>query len=138
MAKKFDIILLGGLGFVVSAAAWEGLSVVIHNPGLFPPLGRVGAAAEAWAADGTFGTDLMESLPRAWLSIILALPSGAALGILLGVSRVARWTFEPTLNLARSLPPGRPTSSLHLMVWNRLECEVDHVSSGLYLPGCRN
>lgn len=98
-------ILLGILGLLIAVGAWEASSAVVGNPGLLPPSSRITAAARAWFESGSLYADVLQSVPRAWSSLLIALPLGLSLGLLLAISSAGRQLFDWQLQFFRSLPP---------------------------------
>ncbi|HEV3158274.1 MAG TPA: ABC transporter permease subunit [Candidatus Baltobacteraceae bacterium] len=97
--------LLAVLGTSFAGLAWEAFAAFAHNPGLVPPLERVLSAFQSWRVSGLLLGDLLESLPRAWASLLMAAPIGVSMGLLLGLSETTRRLFDSTLQFMRSLPP---------------------------------
>lgn len=93
------------VGVVLALALWEAAVRLIDNPGLFPPLSRIAAAAGRWQASGLMATDVAESVPRALVALALATPSGIALGLALAMSRRLHSLLDGLIQFGRCLPP---------------------------------
>ncbi|HEY1607418.1 MAG TPA: ABC transporter permease [Allosphingosinicella sp.] len=93
------------VGIFLCAIVWEGVARRVGNPVLVPSLERIAGAFVLWDRSGTFVADCLESLPRAYLAIIFAIPPGIALGIALGMSRAVDSLLNAPVQFVRCLPP---------------------------------
>jgi sulfonate transport system permease protein len=93
------------IGILIVGIAWQITALVAGNPGLVPPFGRIFNALVTWVRTGAFTQDIIESLPRAWLSLALAAPIGVAIGLAFAVVTPLRNIMEAPLHFFRSLPP---------------------------------
>lgn len=98
-------VVYGLLGVVALVSAWELLAAWIGNPGLVPPLSRIAQAGLSWASSGLLMRDALESVPRAWLSLSLAVPLGVFGGLALALAPTARRFTDWQIQFLRSLPP---------------------------------
>ncbi|WDG18414.1 ABC transporter permease [Microbacterium sp. Clip185] len=71
----------------------------------FPPPGRIAEAfVKTWVGPA-FLTDVVPSLTRLAIAILLAIAVGVALGTLIGLTRWLRELAEPLLEFFRAIPP---------------------------------
>lgn len=71
----------------------------------FPAPGRIAEAfVETWVGPA-FLTDVVPSLTRLALAIVLAIAIGVVLGTLIGLTRWLRELAEPLLEFFRAIPP---------------------------------
>lgn len=103
--RHYGSLLFGVLGLIGLAGLWELLAIVVANPGLMPPLPRLATALAAYSSNGELATDLLESIPRAWVATAIALPAGMALGLLFVLRPLAERLLDWPLQFLRSLPP---------------------------------
>jgi len=96
---------LNVLGVALALIVWQIAAAQIGNPGLFPPIQRVGRAFIAWTRSGGLAADCFESLPRAYFALIIATPIGIGLGLTLALLRPVDAMLNPTVQFIRSLPP---------------------------------
>jgi ABC-type nitrate/sulfonate/bicarbonate transport system permease component len=88
----------------VLLAAWWFVSAGSTNY-QWPPLSKIVTAfGDTWTPD-RLRADLLPSLQRLGLGYALALPTGIAIGVLIGSSPALRSFCEPVLEFMRAIPP---------------------------------
>jgi len=97
-------VAYGVAGGLMLAASWELFTRIANNPGLLPPLANVWTAFAQWAQQD-LRKDALESLPRAWLSLVIAAPVGIAIGLSFALIGLLRNLLEGAIHFLRSLPP---------------------------------
>lgn len=85
--------------------SWEASAVLVGNPGVFPHIGGIAKALAAWGESGLLVQDLVESLPRVFVSAMIAAPIGIILGLILGLTDRLRLSAEWLIHFIGSLPP---------------------------------
>lgn len=92
-----------GLPFLLLVAwgVWSSVSPQVFFPG---PLTILGAFVETWIGP-SFVVDVLPSLARLALAIVLSIAIGIAAGALIGSIRWLRELLEPTLEFFRAIPP---------------------------------
>jgi sulfonate transport system permease protein len=103
--KQLFRAVLGVFGALLVASALEVAARVAGNKALYPGVLDIYRALVEWYVRGELFGDVVESVPRAILSIIIATPLGFFIGTFLGLSRVGRFVFEPCVHFFRALPP---------------------------------
>jgi sulfonate transport system permease protein len=93
------------LGAVIALLVWESAARMIGNLGLFPSSIQVWGAFRVWMESGLLANDLLESLPRAIVALVLATPLGVMAGMALGLSNPVHAMFNAPVQLLRCLPP---------------------------------
>jgi len=89
---------------ILIVAAWTLISTIAPNP-RFPAPAQIGQSfATNWLND-TFFSDVLPSLGRLGLSIVLAILIGVGLGVLVGSNRWLRELLEPIFEFFRAIPP---------------------------------
>lgn len=86
---------------IVIWGVWASVSPAIFFP---PPWEIVEAFVDTWVGPAFF-TDVLPSLGRLALGIILSVVLGIAAGTLIGLSRWLRELLEPLLEFFRAIPP---------------------------------
>ena len=71
---------------------------------MLPPLSKVIAAFGELLADGDLATNALASLYRSLTGLLLAIVAGAALGIAMGISRIANIVFGPLVEALYPIP----------------------------------
>jgi sulfonate transport system permease protein len=87
------------------ASVWSLYAWLLAEPALFPTIPAVLSALYRWAASGQLIDDVLYSVPRAVLAILVAIPVGTGIGAAFGLSKTFRYLFEGTAHFLRSLPP---------------------------------
>ena len=105
IARQFGRGLWSLAGLFSALALWEAGAVLAGNPGVFPHLGDIATALFAWGESGLLVQDLLESLPRVFVSALVAAPFGIILGLTLGPTNRLRLSAEWLIHFIRSLPP---------------------------------
>lgn len=89
---------------ILIVLAWSLISIVAPNP-RFPAPAMIGDAfVENWINE-TFLTDVLPSLGRLGLGILLAIVLGIGVGVLVGSIKWLRELLEPAFEFFRAVPP---------------------------------
>jgi len=89
---------------IIIVVAWSVISTITENQRFPPPAVIAQSFADNWL-NGAFITDVLPSLARLGLSIVLAIIIGIALGVLVGSNRWLRELLEPIFEFFRAVPP---------------------------------
>lgn len=99
MSRRWDpLLLIAGL-----AAAWHGLAMLVGADGLATPWVAVRTLASL-LADGGFWSNLWATGRAFAIACLLSLGTGVAVGLALGLRRLAGDVAEPILNTLYSIP----------------------------------
>jgi ABC-type nitrate/sulfonate/bicarbonate transport system permease component len=91
---------------LIAVIAWE--LYVRANPGMaifLPSPSDILSSFFDLIKSGTLQSDIFASLRRVAIAITVAAAIGYPLGLLMGMSRAARWFFEPLIGFFRPIPP---------------------------------
>jgi NitT/TauT family transport system permease protein len=102
-ARRGRLLGPGAIGLAVGLAVWEVLGRTIHLVYL-PPASAVGARLITLTLSGEILGSLATSLSNLAFGLAIALIGGIALGILTGLSRVARLALDPYINALLTAP----------------------------------
>jgi ABC-type nitrate/sulfonate/bicarbonate transport system permease component len=89
---------------VAILVVWQLWTVHAHNP-KFPRLSTILTTFQDMWLFSQFGTNVVPSLERIGLGFGIAVVAGVALGVPLGLSRVARKAAMPHIEFWRAMPP---------------------------------
>ncbi len=125
---------LSGIGLpLVLLAAWAIVPLFTKNR-FFPPLSKVLNAFVATWLNQSFLVDVVPSLTRLAVGIILSIVLGIALGVLIGSFRPLRSLLEPVLEFFRAIPPPVLIPVLLLLMGITDEMKVAVIVSGAIWP----
>lgn len=102
-AKALLITLLPALAFVVFLLAWEVVGR-LTNPILFAPPSRVAGAFVELTANGRLPQALLVTLQSLAAGFVLAVASGLAIGVLLGLHPTLARVVEPYIDAIYATP----------------------------------
>jgi ABC-type nitrate/sulfonate/bicarbonate transport system permease component len=94
-------VLSYGVSITIFIALWEAWSDNFGVPQLFPPPWRTAHTFAALIADGSLPHDTMASMARILAGFAMGSLLGAALGLLIGSSRLIRDLVDPYVNFLR-------------------------------------
>jgi ABC-type nitrate/sulfonate/bicarbonate transport system permease component len=98
------LVLVEATVVVLAFVLWGLLSAGSHDV-YFPPLTEIVTSfRENWLF-ARFGDDMLPSLERIVLGLLLATVAGVGIGVALGSSRLVLRAFGPLLDFVRAIPP---------------------------------
>jgi taurine transport system permease protein len=83
------------LGLAIIALVWTAAAVIVQDPGKLPSLGTtISRAAELAATEG-YRQHIAASMAIVLMGLVPAITVGILLGVLAGMSNIARWLLGP-------------------------------------------
>ncbi len=95
--------LVPGLSIIGGLVLWQVVAELTPTP-IFVPFQSIGEAALAMIADGSLWKHLAASGTTFLSGYLLAVVIGVAVGVILGISKILRSTFEPWIYALYSIP----------------------------------
>ncbi|MEO5533902.1 MAG: ABC transporter permease [Pseudolysinimonas sp.] len=132
--RRIALSTLSGIGLpIVLLIAWAIVPLFTGNR-FFPPLSKVLNAFVATWLNQSFLVDVVPSLTRLAIGIIVSIVLGIALGILIGSFRPLRSLLEPVLEFFRAIPPPVLIPVLLLLMGITDEMKIAVIVSGSVWP----
>lgn len=123
-----------GLAFpALLIALWVASGIAKPNKFFPPPLKIIDAFIKTWIGEA-FIDDVLPSLARLALGIVLSIAIGISLGLLVGSFRPVRSFLEPILEFFRAVPPPVLIPVLMILIGISTEMKVTVIISGAIWP----
>lgn len=118
---------------IIVIALWSLSASIAPNPRFSAPVSIWDAFVTTWLND-TFFVDVVPSLARLGLGIVIAIVAGIAFGILIGSVKWLREFFEPMLEFFRAVPPPMIVPVLVMLLGANDSMKVIVIASGAVWP----
>lgn len=118
---------------ILIIAAWSIISAIAPNP-RFPAPAEIGVAFDENWVNATFFVDVLPSLGRLALGIVIAIVVGIGAGVLIGSVKWLRELLEPIFEFFRAVPPPMIVPVIVLLLGAGDLMKVAVIASGSVWP----